>query len=46
MAYYHVVVKLQSAPGRDVCLFSDLGEAELKKQFLRAYDLLVELWTT
>jgi hypothetical protein len=35
--YYHVIVKLNDAPDKRVCLFSDLSENQLKKQFVRPY---------
>lgn len=38
MAFFHVVVKLKDTPQKDVCLFSDLSEVQLKRQFIRAYN--------
>ncbi|MBA4079237.1 MAG: hypothetical protein C0508_29685 [Cyanobacteria bacterium PR.023] len=38
MDFYHVVVRLKDAPHKSVCLFSNLSEVELKKQFISAYN--------
>lgn len=38
MGFSHVVVKLKETPQKNVCLFSNLSEVEINKQFIRLYN--------
>ena len=39
MAYYHVLIKTKDTPANFRCLLSDLTRCELKKKFVKPYNL-------